>query len=437
MGRVPPPHAGFEVVPQAEAHDLVADVAALAQTDDIEAALDAMDPPFVAYGLLEVALARYRPLARDPSLTVELSDRIVRAGDALPEAAALRRRLRATGDLREAPDTPRPGLYDATLAVGVRRFQRRHGLAPDGILGPNTAAALAVPLAERVRQIEFALERFRWLPHRFASPPIAVNIPELRLFAVREKDGRYVRSDEDLSMRVIVGEAWERQTPVFHSDLQRIVFWPYWHVPSSIVREEMLPATLLDPGYLERQHLEIVARYGADETLPPSPDNLARLGRDELRLRQRPGRHNALGLVKFLLPNPYRVYLHGTPEPWLFDEERRALSHGCIRVEDPLALARYVLRDEPGWTPARIERALAGPDTLEVDVTRPIPVYVLYVTAVSRPDGSVHFFEDLYGLDSWLRILLDGIPPDDARACSDATPHCAYGSLASQSASSP
>ena len=141
--------------------------------------------------------------------------------------------------------------------------------------------------------------------------------------------------------------------------------------------------------------------------------------------------------MKFLLPNPYRVYLHGTPEPWLFDEERRALSHGCIRVEDPLALARYVLRDEPGWTPARIERALAGPDTLEVDVTRPIPVYVLYVTAVSRPDGSVHFFEDLYGLDSWLRILLDGIPPDDARACSDATPHCAYGSLASQSASSP
>lgn len=437
VGRVPPPDAGFAVLPQADAHDLLADVVSLARAQDVEAALDAMDPPFAAYGLLESALAHYRALARDASLTVALPDRIVRPGEPLREAPALRRRLAATGDLRAKVADPDAPVYDTPLAAAVRRFQRRHGLSPDGILGPDTAAALAVPLAERVRQIEYALERFRWLPHRFASPPLAVNIPELRLFALREEGGRYVRSDEDLSMRVIVGEAWERQTPVFHSDLQRIVFWPYWHVPSSIVREEMLPAILRDPGHLERQQLEIVARYGADETLPPSPDNLARLGRDELRLRQRPGRHNALGLVKFLLPNPYRVYLHGTPERWLFAEERRALSHGCIRVEDPLALARYVLRDEPGWTPERIETALAGPDTLELDVTHPVPVYVLYATAVARSDGSVHFFEDLYGLDTWLRILLDGIPPDAARACSDAAPHCAYGSLASHSGSSP
>lgn len=411
VGQVKPREAGFALVPDAGAHDLLADVRALARATNVAAALDTIDPPFTSYHLLEQALARYRRLARDPGIVFPLLSGTVRAGQPFAQAAALRLRLAATGDLPEAAVQHGTAVYDRTLAAGVARFQSRHGIAPDGILGPATASALAVPLGARARQIELALERFRWLPHRFAAAPLAVNIPEQRLFAVREVEGRYQRADDLLSMRVIVGEAWQRQTPVFSSEIRTVVFWPFWDVPASIVQEEMLPALRRDPRYLERQQLDIVEAYGSESpALAPTPENLERLASDALRLRQRPGPHNALGLLKFLLPNPYQVYLHGTPAPGLFALDRRDLSHGCIRVEGPVALARYVLRDDPEWTPERIDASVAGPETQVVRLSHPVPVYVLYLTAVPRADGGVRFYPDVYGLDAKLLELLAALP---------------------------
>ena len=410
VGRVTPREAEVALVPETEVHDLVAHVEALAHARDVEAVLASIEPPFAAYGRLLAALARYRALARDPTLAVALPARKVQPGERLPEAAALRRLLTATEDLRAAAPPADPDLYDRALAEAVARFQSRHGLAPDGVLGRATAAALGVPLEARVRQIELALERFRWLPHRFAAPPIAVNIPELWLFAVRERAGRYERADDRLAMRVIVGEAWRRQTPVFAGEMRSVVFWPFWEVPMSIAREEMLPILRSDPDYLAREHLELVEGFGARATaLPPTDENLERLAAGTLRLRQTPGPHNALGLVKFLFPNPYSVYLHGTPGRHLFARERRDLSHGCIRVEEPLRLAEHVLRGE-GWTREQVAEAMQGPETREVRLASPVPVFVLYVTAVARADGTVHFFEDLYGLDAKLAALLAQVP---------------------------
>jgi murein L,D-transpeptidase YcbB/YkuD len=416
VGRVPPHAAGFALVPEAEVHDPAAEVAALARAADVDAALARLDPPFAGYRLLEAALERYRRLAGDPDLALSLPED-VRPGAAFPQATGLRRLLTALGDLpagtppaSAAPEAP--AVYDAALAAGVVRFQRRHGLAEDGRLGPRTRAALAVPLAQRVEQIELSLERFRWLPHRFPAPPLAVNIPEFRLFALRATDGGYERASGGLDMKVIVGEAWEKQTPVFSAEIRTVVFWPFWEVPASIAQGEMLPALRRDPAYLTRQQLEIVegsAPVGTE--LPPSEEILARLAAGGVRLRQRPGPHNSLGLVKFLLPNPYSVYLHGTPARGLFARDRRDFSHGCIRVEDPLALALHVLREQPGWDLARIQAALAGPRTESVPLAHPVPVYVLYVTAVPR-DGEVHFFPDVYGLDAKLRELLAAISSD-------------------------
>jgi murein L,D-transpeptidase YcbB/YkuD len=412
IGRVPPWQGGFAIEPAHEEHDLVADVTALARAPDVAAALAAADPPFESYQGLERALARQRHVARIAPRAPALPERTVHIGEPLDEADALHEWLVAVGDGRADDGAPRePGVYDAALAAAVARFQERHGVAPDGVIGPATRAALAVPLATRVRQIELALERFRWLPHRFARPPIAVNIPEFRLFALREQDGRYVRADDQLSMRVIVGKAWRHQTPVFESEIRTVVFWPWWEVPASIARGEMLPELQRDPGYLEQQQLELVDGWKAGaQVLAPSPENLEGLAAGALRLRQRPGPRNSLGLVKFLLPNPYHVYLHGTPARGLFARDARAFSHGCIRVEDPLALASWVLRDEPRWSRAAIAAALAGPETREVRVARPTPVYVLYLTAVPRPDGSVRFLPDVYGLDARLISLLEALP---------------------------
>lgn len=415
VGRITPSEAGFELVPEAAAHDLVADVAALVRAQDVEKTLAALDPPFASYRWLGAALSRYRRLAGDPTLALSFSlpAGSLKPGAPFPKAPVLRRRLVATGDLSGPPPSD-PGVYDRALAAGVAHFQARHGLTADGVLGRATLEALHVPLETRVRQIELAMERFRWLPHRFASPPLAVNIPEFRLFGLRADADRYVRADDQLSTRVIVGEAWQKQTPVFSSEIRSVVFWPFWGVPASIAEDEMLPALRRDPAYLARRHLELVEGYNdpAASALPPSEANRERLAAGTLRLRQRPGPHNELGLVKFLLPNPYGVYLHGSPARGLFARDRRDLSHGCIRVGDPLALALHVLRDEPGWTRERIETALRGPETLRVDLAQPVPVYVLYLTAVARADGSVHFFPDVYGLDERLRTLLEALPAE-------------------------
>jgi murein L,D-transpeptidase YcbB/YkuD len=200
-------------------------------------------------------------------------------------------------------------------------------------------------------------------------------------------------------------------TPIFTSEMKAVLFRPYWDVPSSIARAEILPLLRKNPRYLDRENLELVTSSAPAIPLAVTPENLQGLAAGKLRLRQRPGPDNALGLIKFVLPNAYSVYLHSTPAQRLFDEPRRAFSHGCIRVSDPVALAVEVLRDTPGnWTAEKVRAAMTGNSTFQVDLAQPVHVLILYGTAVATEDGAVHFFDDIYGDDRMLETLL-GLKP--------------------------
>lgn len=407
-GRVDPRAGGFELPAPRDGIDPVEIVGRLADGEDADAVLAAVEPSFRQYHLLKAALARYRPLASDESLFAlpALGAGSVRPGERYAGASALRRLLVALGDL--GPYAPAPSseeTLDDTLSSALRRFQERHALEADGILGKRTLAALTVPLSRRVRQMELAMERVRWLP-AFATPPIVVNLPEFRLFALRRLGAG---AADALAMDVIVGQNLpETQTPVFLADMKYVVFRPYWDVPESIVQREMLPQILRDPGYLERSHLELV-RGQRDESpvVPPSARNLAALASGALRLRQRPGEDNPLGAIKFALPNHHSVYLHATPARRLFAQSSRAFSHGCIRVSDPVALAVQVLEGTEGdWSAQSVGQAMRGEPNQRVYLARPVPVIILYVTARAAESGQVRVFEDIYGHDAKLDALL-------------------------------
>jgi murein L,D-transpeptidase YcbB/YkuD len=278
------------------------------------------------------------------------------------------------------------------------------------VLGKATFAALTTPLAQRVRQIELTLERWRWLPP-FQTPPIIVNIPQFRLFAFRTTEDRVA---DILQMDVIVGRVFpQMQTPVFEADMRYLVFRPYWDVPYSITNKELLPKIRANPAYLATQHLEIVrGQQDSSPTVAPTPENLEALAKGALRLRQLPGEDNALGLVKFIFPNSYNVYLHSTPAHQLFQESRRAFSHGCIRVSDPVALAEHVLKGAPGdWTREKIEATMhEGSSPVRVNLAQPINVLILYGTALATEAGPTMFFDDIYGYDKRLERQL-GLAP--------------------------
>jgi murein L,D-transpeptidase YcbB/YkuD len=301
---------------------------------------------------------------------------------------------------------------DVARALAAFQPQFEHYWLLEKALAHYRQLAAADPadetLAVRVRKIDLTLERWRWLP-AFQTPPIIVNIPEFRLFAFRQIADR---AADILQMDVIVGRTFPRtRTPVFAADMKSVIFRPYWDVPRSITLGEMLPKIRANPRYLASQHLEIVSNGPGAAVLPATPASVAALAAGMARLRQQPGPDNALGLIKFDLPNFHSIYLHSTPAQQLFLRSRRAFSHGCIRVSDPVALAAYVLRDTPGgWTPARIEAAMHASETRRVTLAQPIRVMILYGTVLAKEDGEVLFFDDLYGQDRRLERLL-GLAP--------------------------
>jgi murein L,D-transpeptidase YcbB/YkuD len=401
-GRVDPRSIGFRMTAPADGPDVVAVLrSALANHRVVEAAAE-LAPPLVLYRSLRSALARYRAIAvstPDPAFTV--SD-TVKPGDRYADAVTLRRLLVALGDLPStAPATDAADSYDASLVDGVKHFQMRHGLEPDGVIGRTTHAELRVPLARRVRQIELALERLRWLPRLSSDGFIGVNVPMFRLWAW---DAIPPNGAPSFGMNVIVGRALNTQTPVFVEEMRYVIFRPYWNVPASIVRGEMLPAFRRDPNYFARHDLELVDGPGDDaRPVAVSEASVAQLQQGRLRVRQRPGPSNSLGLVKFVFPNDDNVYLHGTPAPELFKRTRRDFSHGCVRVEDPVALAQWVLRGRPEWTRDRIVTAMQASRPQRVDLPKPLQVILFYITAVVMPeDGTVHFADDIYGHDAKL-----------------------------------
>lgn len=315
----------------------------------------------------------------------------LKPGQKSPQLHALAQRLAATGDFKGT----QAATYDEPLQDAVKRFQRRHGLADDGIVNPAVVAEMNVPIERRIDQIELNLERWRWLPRDPGSRYLLVNIPEMRL-EVRE-NGKV-----PLSMRVIVGKK-DTPTPIFNDEMSHIVFSPYWNVPPGIAKDETLPALMNDPGFLTRNNMEVVDKAG--RTIEPS--SIDWMDPASFRFRQRPGSSNALGLVKFMFPNQYNVYLHDTPTDSLFGRAARLFSHGCVRVEQPEELAAYVLRDQPDWTRERIHEAMHAGEERTVKLREPIPVFIGYWTARVAPDGLVQFRHDVYGVDSRLNAMID------------------------------
>ncbi|MCX5793708.1 MAG: L,D-transpeptidase family protein [Elusimicrobia bacterium] len=358
--------------------------------EDVAAAFSALEPPFPAYRRLVKAVQRYRQLARkDDGERLPLAGYPIKAGAYYPGVPRLTRLLGLLGDL-PARAVPSSNVYGAALVKGVKHFQRRHGLAPDGILGEQTLRQLNTPLAVRLSQLRLTLERWRWLPRRFSRPPIIVNIPEFRLYA-----------GDEPSQKVVVGMAFEHQTPVFASQLTEVVFRPPWTVPMSIQLAEMVPKIEKNPAYLMKNDFEVID--GKEDMVSSgavSAQVLDQLRKSQLYLRQRPGPNNSLGLVKFLMPNNHSVYIHGTPSRGGFREAQRDLSHGCIRVADPGALAVWALRGQPEWPPERILAAMNGGETVTVKLSEPIPVLIQYGTAVVEEDGEVRFFDDIYNHDA-------------------------------------
>ena len=430
MGRVDPRALRFELPETHDQLDLAELTSAVARADDNIAAIDATEPPYGGYIALKRELARYRRLAEDTTLRpLPRAGATIRPGDPYRDAPTLRRLLVALGDLDRAAAGNSAGTpndesaaalddsvwtaYDGELAAAVVRFQGRHGLEPDGVIGPGTMAQLRTPLPRRVRQIELALERWRWLPDKAAARYLVVNIPAFRLEAF-ESDATAQRPA--LAMNVIVGQAEGRHhTPVFVGTMREVVFRPYWDVPPRIARNELVPLIRRRPAYFTTEGFEIVrvGESGDDAmTYPPTAANLSHVAAGKLRLRQRPGPTNALGAVKFVFPNPYNVFLHGTPLQALFAYNRRDFSHGCIRIEQPAALAELVLRGQETWDAAAVDAAMHGPNTMRVAIARPLVVYVLYATTRVDEAGAVRFSPDIYGHDATLERVL-GLPPVD------------------------
>jgi L,D-transpeptidase YcbB len=354
--------------------------------DRVEQSLVALTPDSTHYRALREALADYRARAAKggwPALPQSLK---LKPGQSESQVAALAKRLAASGDYPESAAST-VTTYDSGLQEAVERFQRRHGLEPDGVVGRTVVAQLNVPIEQRIRQIELNLERWRWLPRDLGARHILVNIAGYNL---EVWDNGYV----PLHMRVVVGRK-DTPTPIFNDTMTYLVFSPYWNVPSNIARNETLPEILKDAGFLDRNNMEVIDERG--NVVDPSTIDLAEP--DLYRFRQRPGAGNSLGLVKFMFPNQFNVYLHDTPADSLFARAMRSFSHGCVRVEKPRELAEYLLKDSSEWSADSIEEAMHAPEERHVKLPSPIPVYLGYWTATATKEG-VEFKSDVYGIDS-------------------------------------
>jgi murein L,D-transpeptidase YcbB/YkuD len=408
-GRVDPGTMGHDLSVGRVDLDIAGTLAHLSTAMDVAVAVDSLEPQFSHYALLKKQLSRYRALAGEDGLNAlpPLPAKSLKPGDDYAGAAQLQRLLVELGDAPPAAQgSPAPQALSPDLVDALKKFQSRHGENPDGVLGAATYAELTRPLSQRARQIELTMERWRWLPSELVTAPIIVNIPQFRLFAFESTVDSEARIRQ---MEVIVGKSFDKtQTPVFAADMTYVIFRPYWDVPYSIAVKEVVPAARKDPADIERRQMEIVR--GGDDTatvMPNTAENVELVATGTLRLRQRPGPNNSLGLAKFMFPNPYNVYLHSTPAKSLFAESRRDFSHGCVRVSDPVGLAEYVLRDSPEWTKDKILAAMNGDKPLTVTLKNKIRVFIVYGTAIATEKGNVLFFDDIYGHDERLQKALE------------------------------
>lgn len=365
----------------------------------------AATPKAPMYDELRTELQRYLRLRNNPAWVSTLPA-LAKTASIGPEQEwlglpVLAKRLIALGYL-PANAAKEPAKLTPELQHAVASYQKYHSIKQTGLIDRASVESINITPTERATQIAQTLERLRWAPLQQTQRMIVVNIPEYRLRAYTLYNYKAIQT---LPINVIVGRAYSHPTPLFNKDMQYIEFSPFWNVPPSILRNEMLSRIQRDPDYIRRGNYEIVGRNGKRAEV--TPETVAGLANGSMRVRQRPGRGNALGGVKFVFPNDYNVYLHHTSSPGLFKRDYRAMSHGCVRVEEPKALARYVLQDDPQWPAQRIDTAIDRHAGGTVHLKQTIPVIITYLTTVIGEDKNLYFLPDVYGQDKRLKQALE------------------------------
>jgi len=353
--------------------------------------LDNLQKP--EYRNLRKALIQYKIIQANGGWPYIPSGSKIERGYRTERVKLLRQRLIISGDLgKDSPDNG--SLYDDNLVNAVKNFQRRHGLDNDGIVGPSTLAALNVPVDKRIDQIKINMERYRWMPKDLGTRNIQVNIPSFKLNVVQS--GKTI-----MSIPVVVGKPYWN-TPLFNADMTYLILNPDWNIPRSIALEETLSKIKSDAEYLTRQNIKVYSDWNSSSSeVDPNSIDWSQFNENNfnLRFRQYPGPYNPLGRIKFLFPNRHNVYLHDTPLKHLFKKAQRNFSHGCIRVEDPVGLAVFVLSSEPGWTEEKIQSEIKRGRTQSIRISEPIPVFLFYFTSWVEDDGTIQFRDDIYGRD--------------------------------------
>jgi L,D-transpeptidase YcbB len=417
IGRINPQNLGFEFDVSHKKLDLPHFVRErLVNGADLRSELAAVEPPFPSYQRLRTGLLHYMELEKRGD-----GEKVLDAGTVLPGGryegvAGLASRLRLLGDLPDSVTIlPDSLVYEEALVEAVKHFQERFALPPTGVLDYKTVVEMNVPLSDRIEQMRLGLERYRWLPYQFKQPPIVINVPEFRLYGFNEQ-GKVA-----LTMRVNVGEDYNHQTPMFENNIQYMIFRPYWTPTPNILRKEIIPDMEKTPS-LQELNLELVSAGGkVIGSGNVTPEMLQQVRAGKLTVRQPPGPENGMGLVKFMFPNAYNVYIHDTPASLdMFSEAaegeegelKRVASHGCIHVQDPAKFAVFLLRNNPGWNLERVKHAMhKGRDNVRVNLAPAVPVLIFYMTAVVEENGDVHFFRDIYAHDRTLRLeLAEGYP---------------------------
>jgi L,D-transpeptidase YcbB len=411
IGRVNPSHFNFEIPVQEKRYDLAEFVSDNAvDATDVPKLITSVEPDSDDYRKTEQALAHYLDLSKqqgqaaaEPLPTVT---KAVSAGDAYPAAGALLARLQLEGDAASDAvlNTTTNPVFNSMLSDAVKNYQTRHGITEDGKLTSQTIKSLNVPMDFRVAQLQDSLERWRWLPDPYLHARLMVNLPE---FVLRGYDPDHKL---DFTMRVVVGQMMgQHETPVFTHMMKYLVFRPFWNVPVDIARKELVPHMTANHGYLASKNFEVTNNKGVVET----DYTTKQVAQGAVMVREKPGPKNSLGLVKFIFPNQYDIYLHSTPAVSLFERSRRDFSHGCIRVQKPADLAVWVLQGQGGdWDLEKVQDAMnSGPDNKTVSLKTPLPIVIFYLTATVAEDGQAHFFDDIYGYDSEMQKVFSKGPP--------------------------
>jgi murein L,D-transpeptidase YcbB/YkuD len=361
-------------------------------------------PEQASYNRLKEYLALYRRLLLNGEWPQVSKGPLLKKDSISNRVVKLRERLAASGDM-DVNEEKGSNLFDDKLKQSVIRFQKRHGLMADGIVGSATLNALNILLKDRIRQIELNMERLRWILGNDEQRSIIINVANFELYVV--ENGKSV-----LSMKVVVGKPYWH-TPVFTAKMTYLVINPSWNVPDSIAREEMLKTVKKAPHYLAKQNIKVIKGWGSrEEEIDYQTIDWSKITAETLvyRFRQEPGPLNPLGYLKFMLPNRFNVYLHDTPAKNLFSENIRTFSHGCTRIEKPLELAEYVLRDDPRWTQEKLLAAIKNRTEQEVRLPHPLNVHFLYLTAWVDERGILQFRDDIYGRDELLDKALHEKP---------------------------